>query len=164
MTRSSSSGGTGTYWIAPLLVVLIVGMEYILARSQTLPLLDGLRKHGMSIEEWATIQREPQYERWILRSMGSKNREYVPIFRLSLGQARASVIIILLAVAAACLGGGDLVAGAFRHRLRGEETVMLFTLLPALYSLNLFTVGVVNPKYFQNSLIKIPIIIDVDIA
>ncbi len=156
-------GGTGTYWIAPLLVVLMVGMEYLLAKSQTLPLLDGLQKHRISIEEWATIQREPQYERWILRSMGSKNREYVPMVRLKLGAPRAAIIIVLLAAAGACLAGGDVVAGAFRNRLSGEETVMLFTLLPALYSLNLFTVGVVNPKYFQNSMIRIPIIIDVDI-
>ncbi|MBN1495476.1 MAG: cyclic nucleotide-binding domain-containing protein [Spirochaetes bacterium] len=156
-------GGTGTYWIAPLLVVLIAGMEYILAKSQTLPLLDGLQKHRISIEEWTTVQREPQYERWILRSMGSKNREYVPLFRLRLGAVRASVIVVLLIVAAGFLAGGDFVAGVFRYQLRGEETVMLFTLLPALYSLNLFTVGVMNPKYFQNSLIRIPIIIDVDI-
>ena len=158
------SGGTGTYWIAPLLVMLIMGMEYILARSQTLPLLDGLRKHRMSIEEWETIQREPQHARWILRSMGSKNREYVPFLRLSIGKARGAVILLMVAAAAACLVNRHMLMEILRHRLAAEETVTLFTLLPALYSLNLLVVGVVNPKYFQNSLIKIPIIIDVDIA
>jgi CRP/FNR family cyclic AMP-dependent transcriptional regulator len=37
-------------------------------------------------------------------------------------------------------------------------------MLPALYALNLFFVGVVNPKYFQYSLIRIPIIIDADVT
>ncbi len=158
------SGGNGTYWIAPLLVILIIGMEYILARSQTLPLLDGLRKHKISIEEWETIQREPQHERWILRSMGSKNREYVPFFRLSLGYVRGMVIIFLLAAAAGSLVYRQTIMDILHYRLGVQEAVALFTMLPALYSLNLFIVGVVNPKYFQNSLIKIPIIIDVDIA
>ncbi len=158
------SGGAGTYWIAPLLVMLIMGMEYILAKSQTLPLLDGLRKHRMSIEDWETIQREPQHARWILRSMGSKNREYVPFFRLSIGKARGGVIIIMLAAAAACIVNRHMLMEILHNRLAAEETITLFTLLPALYSLNLFVVGVVNPRYFQNSLIKIPIIIDVDIA
>jgi CRP-like cAMP-binding protein/RsiW-degrading membrane proteinase PrsW (M82 family) len=157
-------GGYSTYWIAPLIVMLIIGMEYILAKTQTFPLLDGLEKHGMFIEEWGTIQREPQYERWILRSMGSRNREYVPFFNVSLGEFRTSVIIILLAVAAACLAGRNVIMEALHHRLHVQETVMLFTMLPALYSLNLFFVGVVNPKYFQYSLIKIPIIIDVDMS
>ncbi len=157
-------GGAGTYLIAPLLVLLIIGMEYILAKSQTLPLLDGLRKHGISIEEWQTLQREPQHERWILRSMGSKNREYVPFFRLKLGKLRVLVIIVMLAAAAACLVEWRMLMEILRHRMAQEETITLFTLLPALYSLNLFAVGVVNPKYFQNSLIKIPIIIDVDIT
>lgn len=157
------SGGAATYWIAPLLVMLIAWMEYILARSQTLPLLDGLRKHRMSIEEWQTIQREPQHARWILRSMGSKNREYVPFFRLSIGTGRGAVIIAVLAAAAACLVNRDALMELLRYRLAAEETVSLFTLLPALYCLNLFIVGVVNPKYFQNSMIRIPIIIDVDI-
>ncbi|MBN2159076.1 MAG: cyclic nucleotide-binding domain-containing protein [Spirochaetes bacterium] len=157
------TGGTGTYWIAPLLVLLIVGMEYILTKSQTLPLLDGLKSHNFFIEDWITVQREPQYERWILRSMGSKNREYVPLFRLNLGKLRALFIIILLVCAALSLAEHRIVMGFLGHRLRTEEAVMLFTLLPALYSLNLFAIGVMNPKYFQNSLIKIPIIIDVDV-
>lgn len=156
-------GGGGTYIIAPLLVLLIIVMEYILAKSQTLPLLDGLRKHRISLEEWNTIQREPQFSRWILRQMGSKNREYVPLFRLSLGKVRATIIIVILAGAVACLLGQRFIIDALHHKLQQEEMIMLFTLLPALYSLNLLFVGVVNPKYFQNSLIKIPIIIDVDI-
>jgi CRP-like cAMP-binding protein/RsiW-degrading membrane proteinase PrsW (M82 family) len=157
-------GGVNTYWIAPLLIMLIIGMEYILAKTQTFPLLDGLRKHGMFIEEWGTVQREPQYERWILRSMGSRNREYVPFFHVNLGKFKSSVIIILFATAVACLLGRSFIIDALHHRLHVQETVMLFTMLPALYSLNLFFVGVVNPKYFQYSLIKIPIIIDVDIS
>ena len=157
-------GGTSTYWIAPLIVVLIIGMEYLLAKTQTFPLLDGLKKHGVYLEEWDTIQRQPQYERWILRSMGSRNREHVPLFHVSLGRFRASVIIVLLAVAAASFAGRDAIMDALHHRLNIQEAVMLFSMLPALYALNLFFVGVVNPKYFQYSLIRIPIIIDADVS
>lgn len=158
------SGGTGTYGIAPLLVFLVVMVEYLLARSQTLPLLDGLRMHDMFLEDWVTVQREPQYERWILRSMGSRNREYVPLFRLRLEWPRALIIVIIITAAAVGLFGRELIMQALHFRMNREETVMLFTLLPVLYSLNLLAIGVINPKYFQASMIKIPVIIDVDIS
>jgi CRP-like cAMP-binding protein len=74
------------------------------------------------------------------------------------------IIMALLVAAAASLVNRHLFMEIMRRRMAVEEAVTLFTLLPALYSLNLFIVGVVNPKYFQNSMIKIPIIIDVDIA
>ena len=158
------SGGTGTYWIAPLLVLLVMIVEYLLARTQTLPLLDGLRMHDMYLEDWVTVQREPQYERWILRSMGSRNREYVPLFRLSMGRPRATIIVLTVIAAVAALFGRELIVQTLSYRLNMEETVMLFTLLPVLYSLNLLAIGVINPRYFQASIIKIPVIIDVDIS
>ncbi len=158
------TGGTGTYWIAPLLILLAVAVEYLLARSQTLPLLDGLRKHGMFLEDWVTVQREPQYERWILRSMGSRIREYVPLFRLRLGAFRTGVIILIVVCSFIALLGRDVIIDVLSDRLNMQETVMLFTLLPVLYSLNLLAVGVINPKYFQSGIIKIPVIIDVDIS
>lgn len=158
------SGGTYTYWIAPLLVILIAAMEFVLAKSQTLPLLDGLQAHDICLEEWETIQREPQYERWILRSMGTKNREHVSFFRFNLGAVRIVIIVLIVLSSAVSLISHDLVMRVLRFNLRGDEVVMLFALLPILYALNLCAVGVVNPRYFQNSIIKIPIIIDVDMA
>ena len=158
------TGGTLTYWIAPLLVALIMLMEFILSKSQILPLAEGLQKHRLALEDWATIQREPQYERWILRSMGSKIKEHVPFFRLRMSPTRAVVIILLFAASASLLFAQDIVINMLRHHLRHEEATMVFSLLPSLYALNLFAIGVVNPKYFRYSLIRIPIIIDVDAA
>jgi CRP-like cAMP-binding protein/RsiW-degrading membrane proteinase PrsW (M82 family) len=155
-------GGYATYWIAPLLVVLILWMEYMLARSQNLPLQDGLTKHHLFLEDWAAMQRQPQYERWILRSMGSKSTKRVPLIRLGLGPFKIGFISIMLVASLASVPAAGVVLSAFGYGLKTEEYYMLFTLLPALYSLNLFIIGMVNPKYFQNSIIRIPIIIDVD--
>ncbi len=155
-------GGVPTVWIAPLLIVLIVWMEYLLAKSQTLPLLDGLIKHGIGIEEWRMVQREPQYERWIRRSMGSRSRNDEPVFRVKAGRSRWAVIILLLVIAAAAMPLRDDILAFMGYRLQEMEALMIFSLLPALYSLNLLAVGVVNPRYFQEGMLRIPIIIDVD--
>jgi CRP/FNR family transcriptional regulator len=48
-------------------------------------------------------------------------------------------------------------------QMRREVLIMLFNLLPLLYAMNLLAVGIVNPRYFQLSIIKIPIIIDVNL-
>ncbi|MBN2080519.1 MAG: cyclic nucleotide-binding domain-containing protein [Spirochaetes bacterium] len=155
-------GGVASAWIAPLLIVLIVWMEYLLAKSQTLPLLDGLIKHGIGIEEWRMVQREPQYERWIRRSMGSRSRNDEPVFRVRPGRSRWAVIILLLIIAAAAIPTRDHILAFMGYRIQEMEALMIFCLLPALYSLNLLAVGVVNPRYFQEGMLRIPIIIDVD--
>jgi CRP-like cAMP-binding protein/RsiW-degrading membrane proteinase PrsW (M82 family) len=158
------TGGAGTFWIAPLIIVLILIMEYTLAKSQTLPMRDGLRKHSLFLEDWMSIQRQPQYERWILRSMGSKNREQVPLLHLRLSAYKISIIIMLIIIALLSLPSRDVIINALGHKLSRDEIFMLFTLLPVLYSLNLLAIGVINPKYFLNSIIKIPIIIDVNVS
>jgi len=125
---------------------------------------DGLQKHSLFLEDWVAIQRQPQYERWILRSMGSKNREEVPFLHLRLSAYKISVIIVLFIAALLSLPAGNFIFNALGHKLNKDEIFMLFSLLPILYSLNLLTIGLVNPKYFLNSIIKIPIIIDVAVS
>ena len=152
-------GKTMPYYIPPVLVILIIIMEYVLARAQTLPSQSKLEHGTLSLEDWRSMEMEPQFERWILRSMGTGNPEAVPFFSMRLSRARIVVIAGLVLTA----------LGSFAARwnvsslpgcISAVEAAMLFIFLPGLYAFNLLAVGVINPRYFKNSIIRIPIIID----
>jgi CRP/FNR family transcriptional regulator, cyclic AMP receptor protein len=152
-------GGAAPYAVPVMLVFLITAMEYLMSRSLVMPGLDGLREKGLGIEDWRTVMMEPQFERWILRSMGTKNREIVAFFALHLSGVKWLVV-----AAAVLLAAGS---SLFRERimalpagLSAVEASMLFILLPAIYGFNVLAVGIINPRYFENSIIRIPIIID----
>ncbi|MBN1531377.1 MAG: cyclic nucleotide-binding domain-containing protein, partial [Spirochaetes bacterium] len=152
-------GGAAPYAVPVILVVLIMAMEFLMSRSLVMPGLEGLREKGLGIEDWRTVMMEPQFERWILRSMGTKNREIVPFFALHLSVVRWLIVAAaaLLAVFSSLFQGRILPLPA---GLSAAEATMLFILLPAIYGFNVLAVGIINPGYFENSIIRIPIIID----
>ncbi len=155
------SGGS-SYAIGPILVAMILILEYMLARSQTVPPAMVLSELDFHYEDWETIMREPQYERWILRSMGSPNKEHVPFFQWHMTWPRIAATVGLTAGALAFIFFRNDITDLLKLRLRPEEAVTVFVVVPATYALALVSVGGVNPAYFRNSMIKIPIIADVD--
>ncbi|MBI3395075.1 MAG: PrsW family intramembrane metalloprotease [Spirochaetia bacterium] len=155
------SGSTPAFLIGPILVGTVMTLEYMLARAQTLPPLEVLDELGFHAEDWETILRESQYERWILRSMGSANTEYVPFLGWHLTRARAVAVGGLIVFGLAALIGKEPILALLGLRLGEFESITLFTILPITYAAALVSIGAVNPSYFRNSMIKIPIIADV---
>ncbi len=153
-------GGTLPYLNAALLIFLSFYIEYILARGQIFPSSETLEVSGLFFEEWESVQRDPQYERWILQSMGSKNIVREKFFSLRFEPFKVISITILLASASAAFLNQNDIMRFLSFSISPQESVMLFVLLPALYSLVLLTVNIINPRYFQDSIIKIPIITD----
>ncbi len=148
------------YLVGPLLVLLVFLLDYSLARSQTLPPLELLEAMSLRYEEWETIQREPQYERWILRSMGTKNTEYVPLLRWQLGTAQTAAVAVLFLCALLFLPLREKLMSLLPLGLKTVEQITLFSVLPAAYAAASVAAGAVNPQYFRSSLIRIPIIAD----
>lgn len=155
------SGGN-SYAIGPILVSMILLLEYMLARSQTVPPAMVLSELDFRYEDWETIMREPQYERWILRSMGSPNKEHVPFFQWHMTWPRIVGTVVLVICAFAFLFLRKDIVAFLNLTLRPEEALTVFFVVPGTYALALVSVGAVNPAYFRNSMIKIPIIADVD--
>ena len=130
-------GGTMTYWLSALLVLLIAVMEYLLAKSQVLPSAGELGKERISLEDWNTIQQQPRFERWIVRSMGARNTERVAFFRYTLTRVKLCVIVVIAAMAVVwIISRGSITVGLHINLTRNEAT-MIFVLIPLLYCFNL---------------------------
>ena len=152
-----------TYLVGPMLVLMIVMLEFMLARAQTLPPLEALDAMEIRFEDWTSIQREPQFERWILRSMGGKHEQYDSFFQWRLGAGKIAIILALISGAIAFFPLRESIFNLLQVRMSPEEERMLFTALPLAFAVNLLTVGAINPMYFRNSIIRIPIIAEVSL-
>lgn len=156
-------GNEITYLIGPELVFLILTLEYLMARALALPKKEDLIKQKISLEDWEAIQLQPQYERWIIRSMGKKNAEYVPFFMISIDIKRGIFIAMLILISVAFYLFQPEIISRFDLKLNDFEQISLFGIYPIVLAFNLFLLGAINPEYFKNSIISIPIIMEVNI-
>lgn len=153
-------GGSLPYLNAALLLFLGFFMEYLLARGRNIPSRETFSMAGLSFEEWESVQRDPQYERWILQSMGSEKIKGESFFMIRFDLVKFVGIILLTAFAVTAFLEQENLMSYLSFSLSTVEIVMLFVLLPSLYGFMLFMVNIINPRYFQESIIKIPVITD----
>lgn len=156
-------GNQITYIIGPELVFLILALEYLMARAIALPHTNELQSQKLSLEDWEAIQLQPQYERWIIRSMGKKNAEFVPFFTITIGFKRGFVITLLLLISVVFYLFQPQLVFIFDLKLNEFEMITLFAIYPIVLAFNLFLLGAINPEYFKNSIISIPIIMEVNV-
>ncbi len=156
-------GNEITYVIGPELVFLILTLEYLMARALALPHTKELQTQKLSLEDWEAIQLQPQYERWIIRSMGKKNAEFVPFFSISIDIKRGIAIGLLLLISILFYLFREQLIYIFDLKLNDFEMITLFAIYPIVLAFNLFLLGAINPEYFKNSIISIPIIMEVNV-
>lgn len=156
-------GNKITYIVGPELVILILALEYLMAKALSLPTTDELIAEKISLEDWESIQLQPQYERWIIRSMGKKNAEFVPFFSISIGFNRGALIGMLVAVSLVFYFFQAQMIFFLDLKLSEYELTTLFAIYPLVLAFNLFLLGAINPEYFRNSIISIPIIMEVNV-
>ncbi|MDX1960788.1 MAG: cyclic nucleotide-binding domain-containing protein [Leptospiraceae bacterium] len=150
-------GGKSTYFVAPILVMLITFQEYYFAKSLNYPSGKSLKVKKISLEDFEVIQKQTEYERWIFRSMGKKSPEIVPFFKFNFDLGRILFIGILCLVSILYYSMEN-----FLHlnliNLSREEEITLFVLYPLVGAFNLFLVGAINPDYFKSSQLSLPVV------
>jgi len=156
-------GNEITYIIGPELVFLILALEYMMARALSLPNTEELHEKKISLEDWESIQLQPQYERWIIRSMGKKNAEFVPFFSITIRPEKGSIIVLLTLISIVFYFFQTQMVLFFDLKLSEYELTTLFAIYPLVLAFNLFLLGAINPEYFKNSIISIPIIMEVNV-
>jgi RsiW-degrading membrane proteinase PrsW (M82 family) len=156
-------GDKYTYLIGPELVFLILVLEYFIAKGIATPSFAELAEQNIYLEDYKTIELQPQYERWIIRSMGKKNAEFVDFFLFHVSKIRASFIFILVFITLIFFFYQTKIIEYYDLKLTEHEQLTLFFIYPAVLAMNLFLLGAINPEYFKNSIIRIPIIMEVNI-
>ncbi|MDH5654320.1 MAG: cyclic nucleotide-binding domain-containing protein, partial [Spirochaetia bacterium] len=156
------SGGFHAFFIAPLIVFMNGLLVYLLARSETLPGMRWLSRQQIRYSDWMALDREPQYERWIMRSSGIRQSEKVKFISWSLSLKNLILFLLTGIIIFALSPLRDLIYELLLSNLTAEEFWTLVAGLPTSYLISMLSSGMINPEYFKTSMIKIPIISDVD--
>lgn len=154
-------GGRGVYILIPILLAMIMFLELMIATAHNILPLDILDAMKLRFEDWLTINRQPRYDRWILRSMGLPNTETVPFFRIHKSAFRWLLVAVFFAAAVVLYHYRVDITAYLRVNLSAGEKIVIFGIFPASISATLVLVGSINPLFFEESLIRIPIISDV---
>ncbi len=158
------SGGTASYYICPILIGLVIILEFMIAKAHIILPLDILEAMHLRYEDWVNIYRQPRYDRWILRSMGTPNTEEVPFIKLHKSVLRWLLVILFFAASIVLSIHRGEISTLMSLSIPSAEKVVIFGIFPASISVILLIVGAINPKFFEESIIRIPIISDVAVT
>ncbi|MCB1137779.1 MAG: cyclic nucleotide-binding domain-containing protein [Leptospiraceae bacterium] len=151
------SGAEWNYTVPAHIILPVFLVEAAISRSQTLPNLGQLREQGLWFEEWALLDRQRGYEKWI-RSSAAQVQKSVSFFRLPPGQAKNTLALCVLLLPILVLIEPELIP--LEVTISYSMYIALFVLLPASIGVSILSVGSVNPEFFRGRLLRIPIILD----
>lgn len=156
-------GESYAYLAAPVLILSVVYLEVILARSDSFFSERKLRMMGLNHEEWRLRDRQPRYDRWVKRYTGILKSKPVPFFNWNPGIFRFFLVIMMMVLAGTGMTVYRELSGTYNLVLAKEEAVSVFVLFPISIAVVLIISGAVNPAYFVRSMFSLPIISDVEI-
>ncbi|HOT44370.1 MAG TPA: cyclic nucleotide-binding domain-containing protein [Spirochaetota bacterium] len=158
------AGGYISYLTSPLLIFLVIILEILMAQAQTMLPLDLVKAMGLRFEDWHVIVHQPSYERWILQSMGMPDREPENFFQWRPGLMRFIFVILFMLCAIVGLAFRTEFMELMTLQIPHQDQIIMLGIFPFSISMILILVGAVNPNFFKNSKIKIPIISDVEVT
>ena len=157
------SGNSLSYAAAPLLVCSVTILEFLLARSRSIPSRTILSAMNMRYEDWRSLDEQSRYERWILKSMGRYLNRRERVFIWEPGVIRLLVICVLLTGAIWGLSFREEVASYMNIAITHRDVIMIFGVFPIAISVMLMITGSVNPDFYAKTEMRIPVITDAEI-
>ncbi|MDY6934290.1 MAG: cyclic nucleotide-binding domain-containing protein [Spirochaetota bacterium] len=154
-------GGKMIYFVCPFLIIFVLILEVMIARIHTIFPMDVLDAMNLRFEDWLTIDRQPHFERWILNSMGTQNTISIPFFRWKREAFTWVMMFFFITVAVVMLLFQDSIMQFLSLSLKQDEQFIIMGLFPTSIGLILLLVGAINPQFFEESVIRIPVISDV---
>lgn len=148
---------------APLLILTVLALEFMLARAQIIAPLDILKAMMLRLEDWLTIDRQPKYERWIMQSMGLPGSTPLSIFAWRPGLYRLAAVVILIACALVGVAFRNDICEFLNLTISRDEQFILLGMYPSTIAVILILVGAINPNFMKSGKIKIPVIADADV-
>ncbi len=149
------------YLTGIIIVVSVFMFEFLFSKAQSFPKKEDLIKENLRFEDWLTLELQKAHSKWILYSSGNKSIPQIPFFRIKINYFKFTIAFLLILYI--------LIFKFYLEYLPFFETIpyfykySLFVVMPASFSVLFIIIGIVNPEYFKNKKLRIPIILDVDI-
>lgn len=145
----------------PMIVLSVLVFEVIHSRLQTFPDAEELGRRGLRIEDWFTLEKQLAYGKWILYSAGTRNLPRIGFFRLQRNIFRLGLSSVMLALALLYWIDPAWYRGLLRVDLNAAYQTALFGVMPLSFAFVFAVIGSVNPEYFRNKRLRIPVVVDI---
>jgi len=143
----------------PLMITaMIIILEWMISMAFTIPSPDNLSEKNLAYEEWSVITRHQRHEKWITRTMGKSDDSYTGFLRFGSGISDVIIAVVLIASAIIFMVKADRITVLSSLRLDPRVVTMLFVSFPLMIALAFLIKGIINPKYFTDGLLRIPVI------
>jgi RsiW-degrading membrane proteinase PrsW (M82 family) len=157
------SNSSLSYAAAPLLVLSVALLEFVLARSRSIPSRITLSAMNLRYEDWRALDEQSRYERWILKSMGRSLNRREHLFIWEPGIIRLLVICAFMASAVWGLSFREEIISALNIPITARDAILILGVFPVSISVILMVFGSANPEFFAKNEMRIPVISDAEI-
>jgi len=158
-----NSGGKVEFLIIPTLIIIVIILELLIARTVTILPAEVLEAMNLRFEDWLTINRQPRYDRWIYRSSGISKGEKVPLLKWNADIKKILLIIFFISLSLLMFRFSNQIQFISNFHYSIIERMLIFVVFPFSIAVIIFIIGIFNPEFIDSSIIKIPIITDVTV-
>jgi RsiW-degrading membrane proteinase PrsW (M82 family) len=144
--------------IPPMIVGFFLVLEWMISMATTLPTINAMADMKLGFEEWTVLRRHQRHEKWILRTMGKSGGDYSGFLRFGSGVSDIVIAIIAISAGIVFMINAEKIAILTSLRFDEKAMVMLFVSFPLTISLAFLLKGVINPRYFTDGMLRIPVI------
>lgn len=148
-------GSYYNYMLVPLLIFGWFALEFLSARSRSVPdktLLDIL---GLDADEMEIIERQKEYEKWIVDFQREEN--IVPLFLQQWSKSRTVIALALFSIASGFLAAYFLNRAVFASMGFDMHTGLSLTVvLPGMLGAFFLLGDKINYLYFRENMLRVP--------
>ncbi len=149
------------YYIGFVIVVSVFILEVFFSKILIYPDGKNLQKESLRLEDWITLQIQKGHSKWILYSSGTKNLPRISFFRFQKDYIKLFIAFAMLIPVGLYLYKPDFYLNYINIPVQYRFTLLF--ILPLSFFFMFLTLGSVNPEYFKNKKIRIPVVLDVEI-
>lgn len=149
-------------YIGSVIVLSVFIFEVLYSKILTYPARDDLEQENLKLEYWETLQNQKGHLKWILYSSGTRNLPRISFFRFEKDYVKLFIAFSILVFPLLFTIKPELFFLYFK--VHKEVQFTLFVIMPVSFFFMFLILGSVNPEYFKNKKISIPIVLDVDVV
>lgn len=148
-------GGAFTYFLVPLLIAGWFVLEFLSARSRSIPDKTLLEILDLDADEMEVISRQKEYEKWIVDYQREEND--VPLIINQWSRSRTAIACVFFLISVAFLGGTTLDRTLYASMGFELHTGLSLTVvLPFMLGLFFLLGDKINYLYFRENMLRVP--------
>ncbi|TGK20002.1 PrsW family intramembrane metalloprotease [Leptospira fluminis] len=165
--RLLAGGETGILWIPLLLGVTLLALEFLIAQAEVSLPFELMQAGGLFLDDYSMIQKFTRYDSWLRKTQNFERVETVRLFRSLFSPGRTLIAILLFGIPLFCLNFylfAPHLIPFYLVNIDFLQFIALFMEYPAWLGVLFLFRGFINPAFFQERILKVPLFLSVTLG